>query len=379
MYINFWYPAGLSADLTDTPRKVRMLGLDFVLFRDSGGKAHCLSNTCVHRGGSLSAGVIRDDCIQCPYHGWRFDGQGRCQRIPSLGPDGKFPARTKIDAYPVEERYGLVFAFLGDLPEDQRPPIMALDEFGQEGWRPTWLNYQIDFNYERSVENGLDPAHNEFVYPTHGFSGQDEEYKVNDLRLQHDEWGFGFFSTFKSPEAKDPAMRAMKEASDSREAGSGHVGPNHLWTHINFAPGKAMHQYMFEAPIDESHVNIFLVNLRSTMLEAEFDDKIDERNRAIVEQDLRILDELHPVLTPPSNTKEVLVPADKVIGLYREKLDQWTQRGWRIDSAEVERSRHRVAYTIPSPTRREHKNWVLDTAPLIKATSASARLAAGKS
>ena len=56
MYVNFWYPAIQSANLGETPEKIRMLGLDFVLFRDSDGKAHCLSNTCVHRGGSLAGG-----------------------------------------------------------------------------------------------------------------------------------------------------------------------------------------------------------------------------------------------------------------------------------------------------------------------------------
>ena len=58
MYINFWYPAEWSKDLQDEPVKVRMLGQDFVLFRDSQGNAHCLSNTCIHRGASLAGGRV---------------------------------------------------------------------------------------------------------------------------------------------------------------------------------------------------------------------------------------------------------------------------------------------------------------------------------
>ena len=118
MFINFWYPALESAELTDTPVKVRMLGQDFVLWRNADGAACCVSNTCTHRGGSLGDGKVHDGCIQCPYHGWRFDGEGNCTAIPSLGPNPTIPGRTRIDAYPVEERYGLVFCFLGDLPED---------------------------------------------------------------------------------------------------------------------------------------------------------------------------------------------------------------------------------------------------------------------
>ena len=97
MYINFWYPTVLSTDLADTPQKVRMLGQDFAVFRDSEGRPHCLANTCTHRGGSLAGGKIKGDCIECPYHGWQFDGAGVCHRIPSLGPEGKIPARARVD------------------------------------------------------------------------------------------------------------------------------------------------------------------------------------------------------------------------------------------------------------------------------------------
>ena len=166
MYINFWYAAAVSDKLTDQPMKVRMLSHDFVLFRDSSGKAHCLSDTCIHRGAALSGGKVRGDCIQCPYHGWEYAGDGACKKIPSLGPGHKVPSRAHIDAYPTVEKYGLVFAFLGDLPESQRPPIMDVPEWQQAGWRGTSVDYYWEASYERAIENGLDPAHNEYVHPT---------------------------------------------------------------------------------------------------------------------------------------------------------------------------------------------------------------------
>ncbi|HHQ14428.1 MAG TPA: aromatic ring-hydroxylating dioxygenase subunit alpha, partial [Chromatiales bacterium] len=122
MYINFWYPIARATDVTDSkPIRVELLGLPFVVFRDEQGDAHVLADTCVHRGGSLSAGWVRGGRAVCPYHGWEFDGSGRCVHIPSLA-DQKPPARAKVDSYPVQEKYGIVFAFLGDLPEEQRPP-----------------------------------------------------------------------------------------------------------------------------------------------------------------------------------------------------------------------------------------------------------------
>ena len=124
MYINFWYPICTSEELdADKPQQTQVLGLRFVAFRDAEGKPHVLSDTCVHRGGSLSKGKVVDGCVVCPYHGWRFAGDGKCQLVPSVEAGAKLPARAKVDSYPVQEKYGIVFAFLGDLP----------DRFGDSG------------------------------------------------------------------------------------------------------------------------------------------------------------------------------------------------------------------------------------------------------
>ena len=368
MFINFWYPAVLASELADKPVRVRILGQDLAVFRDAQGRAHCLSNVCPHRGGSLAGGRVRGDQLQCPYHGWEFTGTGECRRIPSLGAEAKIPARTGVDSYPVVEKYGIVFAFLGDLAEDERPPLLEIPEFDREGWRASWMVYDVDYNYERSVENGLDPAHNEFVHPSHGFSGEREGYRVNDLRWVGDgEWGPGFFHVFRSPPSKDADFAKMKQASDSREAGTGAIGPNQIWTYIRFGAGKNMHQYMYEAPIDETHTKVFLVNLRSTFLEPEMDQKVNAMNWNIASQDITVLKALAPALTPDTNTREFMVPADEPILRYRQKLDEWTARGWRIDMQEVERLRRRTAFAIPSPARRERKGWVLDPVPLLAA------------
>ena len=129
MYINFWYVACQSADITfgaQKPLKITMLGHQFALWRDTDGQVKCVSNTCTHRSGALADGRIRGDCIECPYHGWTFNGDGTCVRLPSLGADAKIPERTRVDAYPVEEKYGLVHVFLGDLPEAERLAVELL-------------------------------------------------------------------------------------------------------------------------------------------------------------------------------------------------------------------------------------------------------------
>jgi vanillate O-demethylase monooxygenase subunit len=70
MLINNWYVAALSSEVTaDKPFGTRMLGCDFVLYRDSAGNAVCLANTCCHRGGALCNGSVASGNVACPYHG----------------------------------------------------------------------------------------------------------------------------------------------------------------------------------------------------------------------------------------------------------------------------------------------------------------------
>ncbi len=379
MYINFWYPMTTSDGLTDKPLKVKALGQDFVVFRGEDGEAKCVSNTCTHRGGSLSDGKVAGNCIQCPYHGWEFDADGHCKRIPSLGPNPKIPSRTRIDAYPVKEQHGIVFAFLGDLPEAERPPIIDVKEWGQEGWTSTLQTYTVKCNYERSIENGIDPAHNEFVHDTHGYKGEDQEYKIGDMRIvKSSDWGQGFWHTFNAPTLPDEAKfkEARKQAGDL-EVGTGYHGPSHVWTYIHLSEENWMHQYLIERPIDEMNSEIFLLCMRNCYTDEKFDQNVMDRNQYVAEQDVTIVENLHPMITPDTNTKEFMLPADKCILLYRESLKEWEQNGWKIDSDAVAATAHKVAYAIPSPARREQKGWVLDTIPLTRPRAAADDLAAG--
>lgn len=377
MYINFWHPTVRSEDLTDTPQKVKILGQHFVLFRDSKGDAHCLSNVCTHRGGSLAGGKMRGDCVECPYHGWQFNGDGECVKIPSIGKDGKIPPRTKIDSYPVQEKYGIVFAFLGDLPEAERPDIYEIEEFGKEGWRCNDIvTLDVNYNYERSIENGLDPAHNEFVHPTHGYEGDRDDYTMEIDDVHDTPLGCGFWHTFTSPELKDSTMNKARNISGDLQAGAWHYGPNVLITHIHMTTENWMHQYFFEAPVDETNTRIFFVNMRNCLMDPQHDAKIHERNLVIADQDIQVLTPLEPAMTPPDMTHENMMPADAVVVKYRKWLKEWDDNGWRIDVDAVKAGANKVAYAIPSPARRTAKGWVIDAVPTLPGNSAAAQQAA---
>lgn len=374
MFINFWYPACAVRELdAAAPVRVKMLGSWFVLFRDGAGRAHCLADTCIHRGGALGRGRLRHGEVECPYHGWRFDGTGRCRAIPSLGPDAPIPARAKVDAYPVIERYGIVFAFLGDLAEDDRPPLMEIPEYDTPGWRANLIEFEVRCNYERSIENGLDPGHNEFVHPTHGLEGDNADYRVADLDIEETAWGFGFVTTFAGRERPEyPTRTAMRTDSAGRfdpevQAGTWHHGPAQMVTRIRMARTNLIHQYLYECPVDEDLTRVYLVNLRNCLLDEQQDPRIIERCLTVARQDIRVLEDMAPVCTPSVASRELLVPADKVVTRYRDNLARWEANGWRIDG----RRRRAAALArdevlvIPSPARREQGNWVLRTVPLV--------------
>jgi len=333
--------------------------------------------------------------VQCPYHGWRFDAEGACTRIPSVGAKTRPPVRARVDAYPVQEKYGIVFAFLGDLPEAERPPIMPVDEWGDPAWRAAEvLSFDVNYYYERSIENGLDPAHNEYVHPTHGHSGEyEDEYRMTELRPhKNDQWGNGFMSTFDAPPLRNAVMRAMKRERGKMEAGTGTCGPNQMWTYIHITPKFWLHQYVFEAPIDEDRTRLFLLSFRNNIfvrapgfewLNRILDRKVNERNVAVAKQDIVVMTPLVPRLTPPTRSKELMMPADRVILEYRDKLDEFEARGWRLDleGLRAARARGDTTYAIPCPARRETRAWVLDAAPTLAALepeqSATTQAAAG--
>ena len=364
MYINFWYPVCTADELTDEkPLPVKLLGLNFVAFRDSEGTPHVLSDTCIHRGGSLGHGKIKGDCVECPYHGWQFAGDGRCTHIPSEA-DTKPPGRAKVDAYPTEERYGIVFAFMGDLPEEERPNIYNIEQYDAEGWRANKLVIlNVNCYYERSMENGLDPVHNEFVHPAQGFPPMHKD----TFRTWDDQWGTGFEADFGDPVLENTVLAKDRNVTGELRAGSWFHGPNVLVTSIFVNAASNFVQVFFEAPIDKDHTRIYFVNMRNFILEPEMDDKVIEINTRIAHEDIAILEKLYPVRTPDNLTQELMTSSDGIIVRYREWLKKFEKKGWRIDRKIMQENAGDIAYAIPCPARRESGNWVLEPTPMVAA------------
>ena len=115
----FWHAVMYSSDLGDGPRRADLLGEQIVLVR-LGGAVRCFPDLCVHRGTALSLGWVKDDQLQCPYHGWTYGPDGACTSIPArFGIN--IPKRARLRSYLAEERHGLIWVCLEDAPRQPIP------------------------------------------------------------------------------------------------------------------------------------------------------------------------------------------------------------------------------------------------------------------
>jgi len=274
----------------------------------------------------------------------------------------------------VQERYGIVFAFLGDLPEAERPPLYEVEEYDQPGWKCQTYVLNLNAYYQRSMENGLDPIHNEFVHPLQGAPKMSAEIQRNQTPMEDIPWGSKFFLPFGEKQ-ENTVLAKDRTGSRTGAAGSWYQGPNQLVTWIELTATNAFHQYLFEQPIDENHTRIYFLNLRNWLMEEKHDQRVEDLTLRIVHEDIAILENLNPVRTPDTNNKEILLPSDHAVFRYREHCREWENRGWRIDMKAMRGKQGDVAFAIPSPARRESGNWVLDAVPLVAPGRASSSAA----
>ncbi len=168
----YWQPAALLDEfdprfdprMANRPLKaVRLLGQDLVLFRDEQGRWGLVDRDCPHRGADLAFARHEGDGIRCPFHGWKFDAEGRCLETPAEPVGSTLCQRVRQRRYPVQVKSGVVFAWLG--PEDETPPeLPAFDCFAAPDshvfafkglWKCNWL---------QAFEVGIDPSHASFLH-----------------------------------------------------------------------------------------------------------------------------------------------------------------------------------------------------------------------
>jgi len=159
----YWQPAALADELTGSRpiKPVKLLGEDLVIYKDREGRYGLLGRSCPHRGTDLAFGRLEDGGLRCAFHGWLFDVNGKCLQTPAEPDDSNMCRTIRQKAYPVVERNGILFAYMGP---GEPPEFPHFDCFVAPATHTFAFKGMIDCNWLQSLEVGIDPAHTSFLH-----------------------------------------------------------------------------------------------------------------------------------------------------------------------------------------------------------------------
>lgn len=365
MLKNFWYPIQFSDKVTTKPQRQRILGQDLVVYRMEDGTAQVMSDLCVHRGGALSGGWVKGGCIVCPYHGWEYEKNGQCSSIPANLEGRTIPNRARVDAYPTQEKYDFVWAFLGDLPEEERPPMPALPYWDEPEFKRIKGEYYWKVNYERAVENSMDISHAPFVHG--GSFGNPDKPQVPDFEVTYGEYSAETTVFIEPSPPKGLWGKFQKQEVKPVKTRAGYYMPCVTLLEVTLPIG-LMVLYNFHTPIDEFHSVTRWINLRTFFKGNWADKNARQRVLKVFEQDKVVLEEVRPEILPFDIAAELHVKSDNLQIAYRKLRNSLLEKGWGIDMHKIRSELTGRTFTvIPSPSRREvpelARAWVMKEVP----------------
>jgi len=165
-YPNGWFRVAYASELdVGQVKPLSYFGREQVLFRAESGEARLFDAFCPHLGAHLGVGgTVVGEGIRCPFHGWEFDGEGRCTKVPYAK---RIPPKAELRGWPVVERNGVVFAWhhLEGAPPSWEVPVLG--QVGREGWTPLLVrHWRVRARWLDMNENCVDRAHFKYVHGT---------------------------------------------------------------------------------------------------------------------------------------------------------------------------------------------------------------------
>ena len=161
---NAWYVAAWSDEVKDELHQVRLLDQNVCLYRTEDGKIAALEDACPHRKLPLTKGRKKGDHVECGYHGLTFDHTGACVWAPG---GGHIPELACVHAYPVHEKYGLIWIWMGDPALASTDDIIDIPNYDDPAWGINrGAAMELECNYLLMCDNLLDPTHVAWVHET---------------------------------------------------------------------------------------------------------------------------------------------------------------------------------------------------------------------
>lgn len=161
---NCWYVAAWGHEVGRALKPIKVLGEEIVLYRQTDGVVAALEDACPHRKLPLSMGRLKGDNVECGYHGLTFDCSGACTRVPGAE---KIPHVARVQRYPIVERYGLLWIWMGAAKKADPAKIFEVQHWGDPAWGVNrGETMAVDCNYLYVTDNLLDPSHVSWVHQT---------------------------------------------------------------------------------------------------------------------------------------------------------------------------------------------------------------------
>ena len=306
-----WHVVYRSRDLPEgAMQPVRLLGEDLVLWR-SGGEAMAWLDLCIHRGSRLSLGKVHRGEVVCPYHGWRYDREGRCTLIPSQ-PDEPIPRRARAVTYRCREKYGFVWVCMGE-PAAGIPVHPEWDDPEYE--KVQTGPYEFASSAPRAVENVLDATHFPFVHDAMlGQEGEPDAIAEYDVERSADGLRTGPIEVFQPVgDHRRIPVRSIYT----------YWCPRPLLPYLmkDLGGGRRFSHFMPVTPVEDDLSTMWVLT------SANYDKdgaqaRITARNDEVFGQDQPIVNSQRPALIPEDLRRELHVRADKLSVFYRRWLGE---------------------------------------------------------
>lgn len=252
----YWIPALMPEELVagGAPVRLRLLSENFLAFRSPDGEVGVVDHQCAHRCASLFYGRNEDGGIRCVYHGWKFARNGQCIEMPSEPTETDYKAQVKIRALSVAEKYGVVWAYMGDRATP--PPLPHFDWDELEDGHTLSVSFMMrECNWVQAMEGDVDTCHVGFLHLGAASPDDFEEGTINYYR--------------QLPENLAPKYEVIETAYGNIYCAYRHAGPDQFYHRIGqfampfwtMAPSEPVNHIRARAwvPIDDHHSMLIVI------------------------------------------------------------------------------------------------------------------------
>jgi len=302
-FAHVWTPVILASSLRRRPLPVTLAGERLVLFRDRDGRAHALLDRCPHRGVALSLGrVTGDGCLECPFHAWKFQGDGCVREVP-LNPDAK-REHLFTQSFPVREVGNVLWLYTAPVAEPPCEPTLP-EALTLEGAARTYFQVEWNAHWTRAMENMLDSPHVPYVHKaTIGRFVRPYLKPGSRMETGWEDTPYG--------------GRTVSQVDGQAEPGAclDFFRPNMMVLNIPI-PGKVFRMHAFCVPVDAARVRMIIIGARTFATLPLLNPFFNHTNKKIAAEDKAVVESSYPVEVP-GPAEEQSVRTDRATLQFRK-------------------------------------------------------------